>query len=663
MDPVDPRQAQSGTPAQQPTQPAVRHAPPQPAQQPLAPNQPQEPRVQGAQPALIATRQASPAMPASKALPNAVPPIGASPSQAAAPATTNAPAPAANAAGGRSAAAQPAPRETDVELDAVFASQRTQRPQPPMDVVRAAGQTPNPNRPRSARVSHQQLAQQARRVAGQQANQWETFWDVVGGAGRRGAAGTRAAIHFAFALFWLCATCILTLCFVIVLIVLPAFATRYVPQLDHPHVLGTFPLWLTLPVVIVWLALLVVFNLQMINRVLDGQDELRRATGGMRKSVTVVVPSSGPYVKEPRMQNQPQPAAAQPRSGMPDQAGAPPPASADPAAGTAPAQPAPLSAPNPVLPSPSPPSPPPPVPSPKLDAAPFQTHEPEDKSDPFPHTDPVGKVSRDGWVIVGSSRRGFSHEHDKKYREDALAAGIQGPWHLVAVADGGGAYEKARVGANVAVNNALAAMVSYIQTLGQVEAPADATALAAAMRQILLDGLRAAYDAVYDEAKSRDNMSVKELRTTLLLLAHREFRQGMHLVGGAQIGDGVIVVRDGSGSLHSLCTPDTGPSGNEVLFLQDVDPIEWEKRTEVKLIIGDNGFHCLVITDGVADDFLPIEDNLIRLERPLFETVLAGKTPEEAKYALTDLLGYKRDASFDDRTLVCIYKPTVDTAR
>jgi hypothetical protein len=297
-----------------------------------------------------------------------------------------------------------------------------------------------------------------------------------------------------------------------------------------------------------------------------------------------------------------------------------------------------------------------PLPPQKLDPAMFEEHEPTDPTDPVPPTDTV-ELEKDNWAIIGASRRGIGHAHDAKYREDSLAGAIvAGGWHMAAVCDGGGAYSLARVGAKVAAEAALAGMkgqLRYLMSLPQEQQRQFQYPDGA--RSMLLAGLNRAYRAVDDEAKAR-GVDRKELRTTLLLLLHRPQLRGgnQDLVAGAQIGDGLIAAYDATGRLYPLGTPDTGPSNNEVLFLQDVDPSEWEKRIVVQAIPGP--CRCLAMTDGVSDDFAPYDPNLARLEKPLFDRLLRAKKPQAAADAMLDLIGYQRQGSFDDRTLVVIYK-------
>jgi protein phosphatase 2C-like protein len=294
----------------------------------------------------------------------------------------------------------------------------------------------------------------------------------------------------------------------------------------------------------------------------------------------------------------------------------------------------------------------------------------EKKQDGFP---PVGDfdqvaLSARGWAVVGSSRIGRGHLQDGKFREDAIAAEIvDGKWHLAAVADGGGSYKLARLGARVA---AAAAVRRMRQAIYQPQGADDNEKV----RHVVETGLRAAYQAIYGEAERLQTEeerkqagvggSVKDLRTTLLLVVHHELEAGRgHLVGGGQVGDGAVVARiveGGKTRLVWLSEPDTGPQGNETVFLTDLPNTDedWARRVSFQHLYGDV-VYCLAMTDGVSDDFVPLEDNLERLEKPMFQVALGEKDLAMAAQKLEQLLGYERQGSFDDRSLVCICKQGV----
>ena len=330
----------------------------------------------------------------------------------------------------------------------------------------------------------------------------------------------------------------------------------------------------------------------------------------------------------------------------------------------------------------------------------WQRRDKVETNDPVEDEEQLHVECGDGWVIVGASRIGRGHLHDGKYREDGLAAAITASgWHLVAVADGGGSYRLARVGAPLAARVAVAAMRTALEegegTQRAQRAAEDAergerlttegtegtegregggrpiaddargAGDESRARATLVAGMRAARQALDDEAERRraggdEALTAAGLRTTLLLALHRTLPDGGQLVAGAQVGDGLIAARAGAdGPLHLLGQAETGAVGDETMFLPDVpdEAGDWEGRVRLTRLAGGAGVHLLALTDGVSDDFAPAADHLWRLERPLFTSALApGHTPVEAAAALCDLLGYERAGSFDDRTLVCVYR-------
>lgn len=275
-------------------------------------------------------------------------------------------------------------------------------------------------------------------------------------------------------------------------------------------------------------------------------------------------------------------------------------------------------------------------------------------------------LAEKGWAIIGSSRIGLAHTYEGKYREDAIAAEIvDGMWHLAAVADGGSTYKLARLGAHVAVQAAVAAIRHSLSVMADELGSHEARA-----SRVVESGLRAAYDALHregrrlqeeaDRKQSGVTVTVKDLSTTLVLVLHRELPNGVHLVAGGHIGDGAVVARTIDGEtarLEWLSEADGERLGHGVTFLTDVPDTEedWGRRVTAKLIASPV-VYCLAMTDGISDDFVPLEGNLTRLEKPMFQAALGENDPATAARKLEDLLGYERHGSFDDRSLICIYK-------
>lgn len=389
-------------------------------------------------------------------------------------------------------------------------------------------------------------------------------------------------------------------------------------------------------------ALLAFFFWQTAQFASEKQQEPIRQAGQQRAGGAAPQPTYAPMPPAPR---QPQ-RAAQPTE--------PPPPTA-PDAATIPTIPAPTVEP-PAYASPAEPEPTlEAIPFKHLDPAQFEDHEPDkSEGDRVPHTASVAEVGDGGWGVIGVSLRGLSHKHDAKFREDAIAGVTVGSWQLGVVADGGGAYHLSRVGSNVGARAALQGMRARLRDLARTPGAASAEG----MNTVLRAGFSQAYEALADEAKAR-GVTPRDMYTTLLLVAHLDLGGGKHLLGGAQVGDGAVVARlitaEGERRLIRLNTPDIGAANNETVFFQSVSPDDWANRIYAQVVDGAQCY-CLAMTDGIADDFTPLERELVRLEEPLFKDVLATKkTPQDAVAAVETLLDYRRPGSFDDRSLICVY--------
>jgi serine/threonine protein phosphatase PrpC len=282
--------------------------------------------------------------------------------------------------------------------------------------------------------------------------------------------------------------------------------------------------------------------------------------------------------------------------------------------------------------------------------------EPEDLSDATKHTLNGATDGISGWRILAASRRGKIHAHEGSYRDDAFEYETISGWHAVAVADGAGSCRLSRVGAGVACRAALEAMRKTISE-------ASGEAIADTAKRALAEGVSAAHQAVQAEADRR-SVAVKELSTTLLLLLHYP-KDGGDIVGVLEIGDGIVAIKGESADGLRWTVYDAGAHGEysgETLFLQSRPSEQWLDGARVETY--ERGIRLLaVMTDGIADDLLPYEKNLRILGGGLDEKVLAAAADQQAD-ELLNLISYDRRGSFDDRTLVVIYRvqdtPTPD---
>ncbi len=268
--------------------------------------------------------------------------------------------------------------------------------------------------------------------------------------------------------------------------------------------------------------------------------------------------------------------------------------------------------------------------------------EPTDPTDPVIHLD-HDRCENGDFLAIGASRRGRSHAHDAKYREDAFRLGKVSQWLILAVADGAGSKPLSRVGARVACDSA----VAYLK--GKLENLAEGQDQKIILRAALSGAMAYALAEIVAEAAQREK-EAEDFACTLLLAAYST-RPENPVVGIAQVGDGGIAAQTQNGSCGQLSLADRGAFAGEALFITSRDAqMSWANRARVyQLSIPLNAL--LLATDGVMDDFI---EPLGKLE-DLFTAMQPIMENEQPEKALLEWLNYERRGSFDDRTVVVLY--------
>jgi hypothetical protein len=247
-----------------------------------------------------------------------------------------------------------------------------------------------------------------------------------------------------------------------------------------------------------------------------------------------------------------------------------------------------------------------------------------------------------GYKLAAASRRGKTHAHAGTFRDDAVAIGSTAYWNLLAVSDGAGTAPLSRVGSNLAVSVAVAAMK---------EAMPDPPSTEDVGRAIWA-GLRAAYQAIKGFATDQ-NVSPSDLSCTLQLLIHWPQESGC-LVGVAHVGDGIVTAETPDGQFYLLTDPDTDPEdSSRTLFLTSGPLRNWLERAKVYQFDDPLDIVAL-ITDGLSGDLEPYVDLLHpNLFEVLRRRVLCYPLPDR-EAALLAMIGYDRRGSFDDRTIAVL---------
>jgi serine/threonine protein phosphatase PrpC len=271
-------------------------------------------------------------------------------------------------------------------------------------------------------------------------------------------------------------------------------------------------------------------------------------------------------------------------------------------------------------------------------------HLPSNQADShyFPEEYTLSMEGVAGYRMVAASHRGKTHAHQGTFREDAVAIGSTAYWNVMAVGDGAGTADLARVGSNMAVARAVEAMKEAMPTAPTAEDVGRA----------IWAGLRSAYHSIKAFA-SENSVAVGDLSTTLQLLIHWPQQTGC-LLGVAHIGDGIVTAETRNEQYYLLTEPDTDPDdSSRTLFLTSGPLKQWMERTKVYQFDEPLDIVCLM-TDGLSGDLEPYDELLhANLFEALRNRVLCYPM-RQREQALLSLISYDRRGSFDDRTLAVL---------
>lgn len=161
----------------------------------------------------------------------------------------------------------------------------------------------------------------------------------------------------------------------------------------------------------------------------------------------------------------------------------------------------------------------------------------------------------DVWRAIAASVRGASHRRSSLPCQDVLLyRALPNAALIAALADGAGSASLAEVGAATAARSALDSLT------GQVSS-ATGSPSATSQRDMVLNALQQAREAVLTEATKRD-VRPRELASTLIAAVF-----GPTEVVAGQIGDGAVVIETEPESYKLLTRPPQSEHLNETVFL------------------------------------------------------------------------------------------------
>ncbi len=284
-------------------------------------------------------------------------------------------------------------------------------------------------------------------------------------------------------------------------------------------------------------------------------------------------------------------------------------------------------------------------------------------------------VLSEDFKMVAASRRGRSHAHEGKFREDDFAVkAIENGWHILIVSDGAGSAQLSRRGSYLACQTALESLEKSIADLLEPKFDSLIREFASAatenshkeiknlLYQVLCGAAFASYKRLEQESATTGN-PLKDFSATLLIAIVKKCAKGF-FIASFGIGDGAIgVYQQIPSNIELMITPDGGEFSGQTRFLTMREVIgdgnEMLKRIKFKLF---EKFNVLALmTDGISDPKFGTDNNLVSSEKwkefvdELAKTIDFSRSNSSTPEQLLDYMDFWSPGEHDDRTLAILY--------
>jgi len=291
-----------------------------------------------------------------------------------------------------------------------------------------------------------------------------------------------------------------------------------------------------------------------------------------------------------------------------------------------------------------------------------------------PHTN-TGRIFTQDFQLIAASRRGRSHAHEGKFREDdfVLSQTSDG-WHILLVADGAGSASFSREGSRLAcatgAQSSEASIANHLSTdfealLSSHAAPETKEEAEREIKLLLYHTLcGAAFDAykAIEQQAAESQRPVKDYATTFLLSIAKKFDLGT-FVAAFWVGDGAICLhREDNGATRLLGAPDGGEFSGQTRFLTMreliADSSEMLRRVHFEVV--KNPTALMLMTDGISDPKFGTDKNLVSNEKwsefwsELSTVVDFTRNNDAAPQQLLDWMDFWSPGEHDDRTIAIL---------
>ncbi len=307
---------------------------------------------------------------------------------------------------------------------------------------------------------------------------------------------------------------------------------------------------------------------------------------------------------------------------------------------------------------------------------------PSDKEDKYwqPDQEAITLPFGDRKLVI-ASKRGRSHAHEGKFRDDSFGCDFntEKGWGIIAVADGAGSAKYSRKGANIACK---AVVNSFQELLASERITVLEEAIAAYLGDPSEDNQKKvsvqfieqlgklafiAQGKIKQEAQD-NGAEVKDYATTLIFALVKKYTAG-YVISSFWVGDGGIgIYQDATGEAFVMGTPDSGEFAGQTRFLTMSDIFAngaYVNRIRFKVVPDFTAL--LLMTDGITDPKFQTDANLQKNEvwRELWQDLngtnedgakvnFAG-SPAEVQECLLSWLDFWSPGNHDDRTIAILY--------
>lgn len=275
--------------------------------------------------------------------------------------------------------------------------------------------------------------------------------------------------------------------------------------------------------------------------------------------------------------------------------------------------------------------------------------------------------------IVAASKRGRSHAHEGKARDDdfKLYHNDESGWYIIAVADGAGSAKYSRKGSEIACETSVEYCKQALQMpteleeaileLSKAEEGYSNRSISTLIYNIIGGAAHKAHRAILDVVKANEDQ-VRDYATTLLLAICKKFDFGW-FVASFWVGDGAMCIYDKERQyIKLLGTPDGGEYAGQTRFLTMPEIFTPESiMSRLKYSIEEDFSALILMTDGVSDPFFETDANLNKVEKwnELWENINkeVDLTDDntESKNQLLNWLDFWSAGNHDDRTIAILY--------